>query len=124
MFLVDSPSTVTPFFARLGERAALEVARSDDRQQTRLAISGDRHPPGGSHGLCGDAAEYADPGRGEPDGGPRPLLVIEARDARSGRLLWYGSASAVVNPELREKRLLESIRQIFASWPAHARTGR
>jgi len=44
-------------------------------------------------------------------------LVIEASDARTRTLVWYGAASAVVNPAQREKRLPEAIAKIFASFP-------
>lgn len=44
-------------------------------------------------------------------------LVIEASDARTRALVWYGAASAVVNPSQREKRLPEAIDRIFASFP-------
>lgn len=44
-------------------------------------------------------------------------LVIEASDARTRTLVWYGAASAVVNPSQREKRLPQAIDKIFASFP-------
>jgi hypothetical protein len=32
-------------------------------------------------------------------------------------LVWYGSATAVVNPALREQRLPNAVAQIFATFP-------
>src|SRR5688572_2059292 len=45
-------------------------------------------------------------------------LVIEASDRRTGELVWYGAATAVVNPELREKRLPIAVERIFERFPA------
>jgi hypothetical protein len=47
-------------------------------------------------------------------------LVVEATDPRLRTLVWYGSASAVVNPKLREQRLPKAIEQIFQSFPARS----
>jgi hypothetical protein len=47
----------------------------------------------------------------------RGTLVAEMSDARAHDLVWYGQASAVVNPSLREKRLPQAIAEIFASFP-------
>lgn len=44
-------------------------------------------------------------------------LTIEMTDARMRSLVWYGSASAVVNPSLRAQRLPQAIAKIFASFP-------
>ena len=44
-------------------------------------------------------------------------LLVEATDPRRRVLAWYGSASAVVNPSLREKRLPQAIADVFASFP-------
>lgn len=45
-------------------------------------------------------------------------LLIEATDARSRGLVWYGSATAVVNPKLRQERLPVAVGKIFESFPA------
>ena len=45
-------------------------------------------------------------------------LVVEVSDARTRQLVWYGSATAVVNPALREQRLPDAIRRIFDRFPA------
>lgn len=47
----------------------------------------------------------------------RGTLAVEMSDARAHDLVWYGQASAVVNPSLREKRLPQAIAEIFASFP-------
>lgn len=47
-------------------------------------------------------------------------LIVEATDPRLRTLVWYGSASAVVNPKLREQRLPKAIEQIFQSFPARS----
>jgi hypothetical protein len=44
-------------------------------------------------------------------------LVVEVSDAATRRLVWYGSASAVVNPELREQRMPDAMRRVFQSFP-------
>jgi len=44
-------------------------------------------------------------------------LVVEATDPRLRTVVWYGAASAVVNPSLREKRLPQAVAKIFASFP-------
>ncbi len=54
------------------------------------------------------------------DGYEEGSLVIEARDSRNRALLWYGTATAVVNPKLREKRIPEAVAEIFAQWPARS----
>ncbi|MDG2308585.1 MAG: DUF4136 domain-containing protein [Candidatus Binatia bacterium] len=77
----------------------------------------------------GDFAQYkAEGGTEGPadawmDGYEEGSLVIEARDSRNRALLWYGSATAVVNPELRKKRIPEAIAEIFAQWPARSAGG-
>jgi hypothetical protein len=45
-------------------------------------------------------------------------LVVEVSDAASRTLAWYGSATAVVNPALREQRLPDAMRRIFERFPA------
>ena len=45
-------------------------------------------------------------------------LIVEVSDTRTRKLVWYGSATAVVNPELREKRLPEAVRHMFERFPA------
>jgi hypothetical protein len=45
-------------------------------------------------------------------------LVVDVSDAATRKLVWYGSATAVVNPSLREKRLPDAIRRIFDRFPA------
>jgi hypothetical protein len=47
----------------------------------------------------------------------RGTLVIDATDARTRQLVWFGQASAVVNPSLPEQRLPQAIARIFASFP-------
>ncbi len=74
----------------------------------------------------GDYARYRAEGGTEGaadawiDGYEEGSLVIEARDARNRALLWYGTATAVVNPQLREKRIPEAVAEIFAQWPARS----
>jgi hypothetical protein len=45
-------------------------------------------------------------------------LLVEATDPRRRAVVWYGAASAVVNPSLRAQRLPQAIGQLFASFPA------
>jgi len=45
-------------------------------------------------------------------------LLVEATDARTRTLVWYGSATAVVNPKLRAERLPVAISKIFETFPA------
>jgi len=47
-------------------------------------------------------------------------LTVEITDPRLRTLVWYGSATAVVNPELRAQRLPKAIAQIFQSFPPRA----
>jgi hypothetical protein len=47
-------------------------------------------------------------------------LIVELTDARTRQLVWLGSATAVTNPELREKRVPEAVRLMFAQLPARA----
>lgn len=74
----------------------------------------------------GDYARYRAEGGTEGaadawiDGYEEGSLVIEARDSRNRALLWYGTATAVVNPKLREKRIPEAVAEIFAQWPARS----
>ena len=44
-------------------------------------------------------------------------LIVEVSDARTRKLVWYGSATAVVNPQLREKRLPDAVRRMFERFP-------
>jgi len=44
-------------------------------------------------------------------------LVVDATDPRLRAIVWYGAASAVVNPSLRAERLPKAVAQIFASFP-------
>ena len=44
-------------------------------------------------------------------------LVVEVSDAATRRLVWYGSASAVVNPALRNQRMPDAMQRVFASFP-------
>lgn len=48
------------------------------------------------------------------------MMTVEITDARMRALVWYGSATAVVNPELRAQRLPKAIAQIFQSFPPRA----
>lgn len=57
------------------------------------------------------------PGTAWVMGYERGTLVVDASDARTRDLVWYGQASAVVNPSLREQRLPQAIASIFASFP-------
>jgi len=47
-------------------------------------------------------------------------LIVEITDARMRSLVWYGSASAVVNPQLRAQRLPDAINRIFQTFPARS----
>lgn len=47
----------------------------------------------------------------------RGTLVIDASDARTRELVWFGQASAVVNPSLRAQRMPQAIAKIFATFP-------
>jgi len=72
-----------------------------------------------------DYAQYraaggeASPGEAWVQGYEQGTLVIEVSDGKSRQLVWYGSASAVVNPKLREKRLPVAIQRIFERFPGH-----
>lgn len=57
------------------------------------------------------------PGTAWVMGYERGTLTIDAYDARSRQLIWFGQASAVVNPSLRAERLPQAIARIFASFP-------
>jgi hypothetical protein len=48
-------------------------------------------------------------------------LVVEVSDAATRALVWYGSATAVVNPSMREQRLPDAMQRIFAQFPAAPR---
>lgn len=47
----------------------------------------------------------------------RGTLVVDAYDARTRQLVWFGQASAVVNPSLRAQRLPQAIGKIFTTFP-------
>ncbi len=47
-------------------------------------------------------------------------LVIWIKLASNKRLVWQGSATAVVNPSLRDKRIPEAIAKMFANFPNRA----
>jgi hypothetical protein len=72
----------------------------------------------------GDYAQYraaggeASPGEAWVQGYEQGTLYVEVSDAKTRQLVWYGSASAVVNPELREKRMPVAIQRIFERFPA------
>ena len=71
----------------------------------------------------GDYASYRaeggveSPGTAWVQGYEEGTLVIEASDGNTRQLVWYGSASAVVNPKLREKRLPVAVERIFERFP-------
>lgn len=71
----------------------------------------------------GDYARYRaeggteDPSTAWVQGYEEGTLVIELSDGRSRQLVWYGSATAVVNPKLREKRMPVAVEQIFERFP-------
>lgn len=48
----------------------------------------------------------------------RGILTVDATDPRRRAIVWYGEASAVVNPSLRAERLPQAIGKIFATFPA------
>lgn len=45
-------------------------------------------------------------------------LVVEVSDAATHRLVWYGSATAVVNPSLRDQRMPDAMQRVFAGFPS------
>jgi len=47
----------------------------------------------------------------------RGILTVDATDPRLRAIVWYGEASAVVNPSLRAQRLPQAIGKIFATFP-------
>lgn len=47
----------------------------------------------------------------------RGVLTVDATDPRQRAIVWYGEASAVVNPSLRAERLPKAIDEIFATFP-------
>jgi hypothetical protein len=71
----------------------------------------------------GDYARYRaeggteSPGEAWVQGYEEGTLVIEASDAKARQLVWYGSATAVVNPKLREQRLPVAVERIFERFP-------
>jgi hypothetical protein len=71
-----------------------------------------------------DYAQYraaggeASPGEAWVQGYEQGTLYIEVSDGKTRQLVWYGSASAVVNPKLREKRLPVAVQRIFERFPA------
>jgi uncharacterized protein DUF4136 len=48
-------------------------------------------------------------------------LVVLIVDAATRQRLWNGAATAVVNPALREKRIPEAMREMFAAFPVRGR---
>lgn len=58
------------------------------------------------------------PGTAWVMGYERGTLTVDMTDPRLRTLIWYGEASAVVNPSLRAQRLPQAIAEIFASFPA------
>ena len=60
------------------------------------------------------------PGTAWVQGYEQGTLFIEISDAKARQLIWYGSASAVVNPKLRQERMPRAIDQIFARFPGRA----
>jgi hypothetical protein len=60
------------------------------------------------------------PGTAWVQGYEQGTLFIEVSDAKTRQLVWYGSASAVVNPKLRQERMPRAIDQIFARFPGRA----
>ena len=61
-----------------------------------------------------------DPGTAWVQGYEEGTLVIEVSDARARELVWFGSATAVVNPKLREKRMPIAVERIFERFPGAA----
>jgi hypothetical protein len=66
------------------------------------------------------AGGQAGPGEAWVQGYEQGTLYIEVSDGKSRQLVWYGSASAVVNPKLREKRMPVAIQRIFERFPGRA----
>ena len=60
------------------------------------------------------------PGTAWVQGYEQGTLFVEAYDAKTRQLVWYGSASAVVNPKLRQERMPRAIQEIFARFPGRA----
>ena len=58
------------------------------------------------------------PGEAWVHGYEEVTLVVDATDPRSRLLVWYGSASAVANPKLREQRLPVAVQRTFERFPA------
>jgi hypothetical protein len=76
-----------------------------------------------------DYAQYraaggeAGPGEAWVEGYEQGTLIVEVSDGRTRQLVWYGSASAVVNPKLREKRLPVAVERIFEQFPGRRAAG-
>ena len=51
-------------------------------------------------------------------------LVVLIVDAATRQRLWSGGATAVVNPALRDKRIPEAMRQMFAAFPVRSAAAR
>jgi len=72
----------------------------------------------------GDYARYlAEGGREEAGkawvfGYEEGSLVVDVHDAQANRLVWTGSATAVVNASLRQQRLPLAVRRMFADFPS------
>ena len=139
--LGQTPSEPAGASSWAAERADQQVRSWADSEMSRLGYT--RRAPGQMllswhistrhkqiQDTWGDFARYRAEGGTESaadawiDGYEEGSLVIEARDARNDALLWYGTATAVVNPELREQRIPEAVAEIFSRWPtrSHART--
>ena len=73
--------------------------------------------------MFSDYAQYRAEGGTESPGTQdyeQGTLFVEVHDAKTRQLIWYGSASAVVNPKLRQERMPRAIEQIFARFPGRA----
>lgn len=46
-------------------------------------------------------------------------IIIEAIDATTRRLVWRGSAGAVVNPERQQERVREAVQRVMERFPSH-----
>ena len=84
------------------------VSTEDKELQDTFGEYAKYRSAGGSQGL-GDAWV-----QGYREG----TLVVEVSDAATRRLVWYGSATAVVNPSLRDERMPDAMHRVFASFPS------
>jgi hypothetical protein len=112
--LVDQQMTGLGYQQVSADRADLLVDYMVDTREQLLSDS------------FGDYASYVAAGgtasRGQAwvQGYQQGTLTVEISDPRMRSLIWYGSATAVVNPELRAQRLPKAIAQIFQSFPPRA----